>query len=244
MEPDLSKIRIILVEPKGAFNIGSVARVMKNMGITELALINPANYHNDDAYKASVGARDVLEKALVFSTLEDAIKDTNLVIGTTRRAGKLRRIYCNVEELPEKIFPILNNGKVSILFGREESGLNNIETNLCNILVNIPSSNSFPSLNLSHAVAVICYKLFTSAIISNVPYISKPVENEEIEGLLDYVQSVFTDIGFFSKGSPDYVIPLFRKIFGRAFLDQEEINNLTYIFHRLYGLYKDKKEKN
>ena len=174
MPPDLKKIRIVLVEPRGQFNIGSVVRVMKNMGLYELALVNPADFHNNETYKASVGARDLLNKALVFPTLEDAIKDTSLVIGTTRRAGKLRRLFCSIEELPEKLFPVLKEGKAAILFGREESGLTTRETDLCNILVNIPSSKSFPSLNLSHAVAVVCYKLFTDAMIHRVPYISRP----------------------------------------------------------------------
>jgi len=243
MEVDLTRIRIVLVEPRGHFNIGSVARVMKNMGLSELALIRPVAFHTDQTYKAAVGARDLVVKALVFDSLEEAIRDTNLVVGTTRRAGKLRRLFCSVEELPEHIFPAINEGRVAILFGREESGLTNKETDQCNILVNIPSSKNFPSLNLSHAVAVVCYKLFTDAMVSRVPYISNPVTNAEIEGLLDYIQSIFTDVGFFSKGSPDYVIPLFRKIFGRALLDQEEINNLTHIFHRLYGLCISKGER-
>ena len=246
-EPNLDNIRIVLVNPKGPFNIGSVARVMKNMGIHELALVQPVEFHTDEAYQGAVGARDVLEKALVFESLEDAVKDVNLVVGTTRRTGKSRRLFCSVEELPEVIFPVLKNGKVAILFGREESGLTNRETDLCSILVNIPASKSFPSLNLSHAVAVVCYKIFTDAMVKKVPDISRPVPVAEIEGLLDYIQRVFTEIGFFTKGTPDYVIPLFRKIFGRALLDEEELKNLTYIFHRLYGLCREnrgsKKEK-
>ena len=241
MPPKLGNIRIILVEPQGPFNIGSVVRIMKNMGLSELAMVNPADFHNPETYRASVGARDVLNKALVFTTLEEAIRDTHLVIGTTRRAGKLRRLFCSVEELPEKVFPVLQKGKAAILFGREESGLTNRETDLCNILVNIPSNKNFPSLNLSHAVAVVCYKLFTESMIRRVPYISNPVSNEEVEGLLDYIQSVFADIGFFSKGNPDYVISLFRRIFGRALLDEDEIGNLTHIFHRLHGLSKRNK---
>ncbi len=238
MEPNLKNVKIVLVEPKGSFNIGSVVRVMKNMGLSGLALINPADYQNEEAYKASVGARDILDGGQVFPTIEEAIKDTHLVVGTTRRSGKSRRIFCSVEELPEKIFPVLRDGKVSILFGREDNGLSKRETDLCSILVNIPASKSFPSLNLSHAVAVVGYKLFTDAMVARVPYISDPVSNAEIEGLLDYLQSIFTDLGFFSKGTPDYVIPLFRKIFGRALLDGEEVDNLTYIFHRLHGLFK------
>ena len=243
MSPDLSKIRIVLVEPRGSFNIGSVVRVMKNMGLSDLALVNPADFHNDETYKASVGARDILNNALVFERVEDAVRDTNLVVGTTRRAGKLRRIFCSVEELPEKVFPVLKDGTAAILFGREECGLTNAETEICNILVNIPSEKKFPSLNLSHAVAVVCYKLFTDAMVFRIPYISDPVSNAEIEGLLDYIESVFTDIGFFSKGTPDYVIPLFRRIFGRSLLNQEEIQHLSHIFHRLYGLCAARRER-
>jgi len=243
MDPDLSNIRIMLAQPRGAFNIGSVARIMKNMGMSELALVDPVDFHNNEAYQGAVGARDVLDSALVFNTVGEAIKDVNLVVGTTRRGGKSRRIFCSVEELPELVFPVLKEGKVAILFGREDKGLYTKETDFCSILVKIPSSSGFPSLNLSHAVAVVCYKLFTDAMVCRVPDISKPVTNAEIEGLLDYLQSVFTDIGFFSKGTPDYVIPLFRKIFGRALLDQEEIKNLTFIFHRLHGLCRSKREK-
>jgi tRNA (cytidine32/uridine32-2'-O)-methyltransferase len=236
MEAGLENIRIVLTEPEGAFNIGSVARVMKNMGLDDLALVNPVDFKNDSGYRGAVGARDLLEKATLFRTLKDAISDAALTVGTTRRVGRQRRIFCSLEELPEKVFPVLADGKVAVVFGREQSGLKNSETDLCHILVNIPSSKSFPSLNLSHAVAVVCYRLFTFAIVSEVPYIAEPAPIEEMEGLLDYIQSVFKDLGFFTKGSPRYVTTLFRKIFGRAMLDHEEIENLTHVFHRLQGL--------
>ncbi len=238
MEPDLNAIRIVLVEPQGSFNIGSVARIMKNMGLSTLALVRPVDFRTDEAYRAAVGAKEILEKAHVYGSLQEAIRDSNLVVGTTRRSGKLRRVCCNVEELPERIFQ--TSGTVSILFGREKSGLTNPEADICNMLVSIPADKNFPSLNLSHAVAVVCYTLFTSAVVYRLPYISKPAANAEIEGLLDYVYTVFADIGFFSKGAPNYVISLFRKIFGRALLSEEEVQNLTFIFHRLHGLTKEK----
>jgi TrmH family RNA methyltransferase len=240
MQSGLRNIRIILVEPEGPFNIGSVARIMKNMGVEELALVKPAEYDRDDAYRAAVGARELLDGAMVFDSLTAGIRDANLVVGTTRRAGKLRRLFCSVEELPERVFPVAREGKVAILFGRERDGLTNQETDLCNILVNIPANESFPSLNLSHAVAVVCYKLFVEDMISRVPYLSRPVANAEVEGLLDYIECVFADLGFFTKGSPRYVVSLFRQIFGRALLDEEEVQNLTHIFHRLHGLCREK----
>jgi len=212
------------------------------MGLSDLALVAPAEYKNDDGYCGAVGARDVLDNAHVFPSLPDAVTGQSLVVGTTRRAGRFRRIYCSVEELPEKVFPVLaGGGSVSIVFGRERSGLRSSETDLCHLLVNIPSSSGFPSLNLSHAVAVVCYTLFTFAMMREVPFIAKPAPSDEVEGLLDYLQSVFADLGFFSKGSHRYVTVLFRRIFGRAMLDHEEIENLTYVFHRLHGLCKSKR---
>ncbi len=239
MESALQNIRIVLVRPEGPFNIGSVARVMKNMGLFELALVAPTEYKNDNGYCGAVGARDVLDNALVFPTLKEAVAEQALVVGTTRRAGRYRRIYCSVEGLPEKVFPVLaGGGSVAIVFGREQSGLKSNETDLCHLLITIPASTSFPTLNLSHAVAVVCYKLFTFAMMREVPFIAKPAPSDEIEGLLDYLHSVFADLGFFSKGSNRYVTILFRRIFGRAMLDHEEIENLTHIFHRLHGLCK------
>ena len=168
------------------------------------------------------------------------MQDTHIVVGTTRRAGKSRRIFCNVEELPGRIFPVLSKGKAAILFGREDNGLSTVETDLCNLLVTIPANDSFPSLNLSHAVAVVGYVLFTNATVCSVPDVLNPAPNAEVEERLDYMESIFSDMGFFSKGTSDYVIPLFRRIFGRALLGDEEIKNLTYIFHRFHGLYKRK----
>jgi TrmH family RNA methyltransferase len=242
MESALRNVRIVLVGSEGPFNIGSVARVMKNMGLFELALVAPVEYKNNDGYCGAVGARDVLDNALVFPTLKEAVAGQALVVGTTRRAGRYRRIYCSVEQLPEKVFPVLAGGRVAIVFGREQSGLKSNETDLCHLLVTIPSSAGFPSLNLSHAVAVVCYKLFTFSMMSEVPFIVKPATSDEIEGLLDYLQSVFADLGFFSKGSHRYVTTLFRRIFGRAMLDHEEIENLTHVFHRLHGLCKSNRE--
>jgi len=238
----LGSIRIVLVEPEGPFNIGSVARVMKNMGFSDLALVKPVDYHNDEAYKGAVGARGVLESAAVYDTLEEALSGESLVVGTTRRAGRWRRIGCSLEELPGRILRGTASGGVSILFGRERCGLSSMETDLCNLLVSIPASRSFPSLNLSHAVALVCYTLFTSWHGKRIDPVTKTVSQDDIEGLLVYMEEVFSDMGFFSKGSSRYVIPLFRKVFGRALLNEEELKSLDFIFKRMHGLSRENRE--
>jgi tRNA/rRNA methyltransferase len=229
---------------------------MKNMGLEDLALVNPAPFHNDDGYKGAVGARGVLNGAKLFTCVADAVGGSNLVVGTTRRAGKLRKISCGAEELPGRIFPLLGAGRVSILFGREESGLTTDEAALCNLLVSVTANPGFPSLNLSHAVAIVCYELhkaFAQAAAgaagdsevrrAGVAFVPRPASREEIEGLLEYIRSSFEAMGFFSKGTPDYVIPLFRRVFGRSLADREEVKNLAHVFHRLYGLFNEKKAR-
>jgi tRNA/rRNA methyltransferase len=246
MKPDLDRVRIVLVEPQGAFNIGSVARVMMNMGFSDLALVNPVEFRNDDGYRGAVNAKPLLNGARVFPSIADAVGDTNLVVGTTRRRGKQRKIHCCAEDLSGYVFPLLHEGRVSILFGREESGLTTDEAKLCSILASIPASPGHPSLNLSHAVAIICYRLFVDADDAGCEILNpvrRPADNRELEELVEYIEFAFGEMGFFSKGPPDYVVPLFRRIFGRALLDQEEIGNLSHIFHRLYGLFLEKSRR-
>jgi TrmH family RNA methyltransferase len=258
LSADLSRVRIVLVEPRGAFNIGSVARVMKNMGLEDLALVNPVPFHNDEGYRGAVGARSVLNGAKLFTGLTDAVAGSNLVVGTTRRTGKLRKIVCGVRQLPGRVIPMLGKGRVSILFGREESGLTTEEATLCNLLVSITANPDFPSLNLSHAVAIVCYELFSAAVADRGPrahgtvrrsggaaaaFVQDPASREEIEELLDYIRVSFGEMGFFTKGTPDYVIPLFRRIIGRSLAEREEVNNLSHVFRRLHGLFREKKSE-
>jgi tRNA/rRNA methyltransferase len=234
--PDLTSVRIVLVEPGGAFNIGSVARAMKNMGFSDLGLVNPAEYRTDEAFRGAVGARDVLESAGVFGSIGEAVRDAALVVGTTRRTGSSRPASCTLEELPARLLPVTFEGRAAILFGREQSGLKTSETDLCNLLVRIPSSSTFPSLNLSHAVLLVCYRLFTASAGEHLLSVAGPASNERVEELIAYIHDAFSEIGFFSKGSSGYVVNLFRRVFGRALLNEEEVEHLGHIFSRLRGL--------
>ena len=241
MTGKLEKVRIVLVEPEGPFNIGSVARVMKNMGLSRLALVNPVDFHNDEAYKGAVGAKDLLHGAVVYGSLEEAVADESLVVGTTRRAGRWRQVGCGLEDLPARIMGA--GSSISILFGRERCGLSSDETDLCNLLVSIPASKSFPSLNLSHAVALVCYTLFTASGAERIDPVVGAVSQSRIEELLRYLETVLSDMGFFAKGSSRYVVPLFRRVFGRALMNEEELENMTFIFKRIHGLSRENRKR-
>ncbi|HET8689811.1 MAG TPA: RNA methyltransferase, partial [Methanosarcina sp.] len=155
------EIRVILVEPMYQGNVGSVARAMKNFGYTDLVLVNPCKLEGE-ARAMSSHARDVLEGARITSTLEEAVKGANLLIGTTGVASSktgehIRLPLYTPKELKEKLKGC--SGTIAILFGREDSGFRNDELKSFDMLITVPTSEIYPIMNLSHAVAVVLYEL-------------------------------------------------------------------------------------
>ncbi len=157
--------RVVLVEPHYAGNVGSVARLLKNFSIHELALVNPLVHHlSEEALTWAVHAKDVLERALIFKTLEEAVEDSAVVVGTTAKPNEktIRRTPIDPRKMAEILEPYWHSEeRVSIVFGREPSGLTNEELDLCDFTVTIPTSQEYPALNLSHSVAVVLYELYT-----------------------------------------------------------------------------------
>jgi tRNA/rRNA methyltransferase len=124
-------VSIILVEPQYPGNIGMVCRAMKNMGLNELRLVNPCDYNHPEAYKFAVSARDLLDRAAVFSSLSEALADSPLSIGTTRRHGKYRPEIISPEQVAQRILPEMHQHRAALVFGREDSGLTTDELSLC-----------------------------------------------------------------------------------------------------------------
>ncbi len=156
--------RVVLVEPYYAGNIGSVARLCMNFDIPELYLVNPHESPlSEEALKWAVNAKPVLEQAKVFTSLEKAVEGSALIVGTTAKPNEKfsRRVPITPREFADLVADYWNSKEVvSILFGREPSGLTNEELELADITVTIPTSRRYPAMNLSHAVAVILYELF------------------------------------------------------------------------------------
>src|SRR5512135_1945807 len=153
-------VYFVLVEPKEPGNIGASARAIKNMGFRKLCLVKPPPEMSDEGRWFARNAHDVLDAAEVFDSVEEAIRDKAVVVGTTRRKGKRRGVIMPVEKGVVRIRDIAINNKVAILFGRETRGLFNEEVEECGFMLSIPSSRLQPSLNLSHAVLIVAYELF------------------------------------------------------------------------------------
>ncbi len=153
------KIAIILVSPENPDNIGAVARAVKNMGFVDLRLVKPPETWRTKAKKMAMSAEDILKKGEAYASLQDAIQDLGLVIGTTRRLGGHRGTFLAFDKAVSKVRGSSHQQKIGIVFGRESKGLANEDSALCDHLVTIPTGPSYPSLNLAQAVMVVLFAL-------------------------------------------------------------------------------------
>lgn len=224
---NLENISIILVNTKTPGNIGSIARCMMNTGLSRLILVRPTDHKNSEALKMAAGAHGILERAEVVPTLKDALVGQGLVLGTTRRAGSCRKNLFNPREAAERVIPLLSQNRVALVFGREVNGLDNEDIALCHELISIPSSDNFPSLNLSHAVMVVAYEMFMAGG-AKLPYMKrqKLADAADLENFYEQLEQTVGEIRFFNKQNPKHIMFAFRQMFGRARLDAREVRIL------------------
>ncbi len=171
----------ILVEPAVPGNIGSAARAIKTMGFSKMRLVNPGDHLADEARWLAHGSNDILEKAVVFSTFEDAVKDLDLVIGTTAKKRSVASEYFHSSEVPGMINEKGETAqKIGIVFGREESGLHNEELQLCHIASSVPLASPYPSINLAQSVMVYAYTLSPFVLNQEVELQDQELEPNEM----------------------------------------------------------------
>ncbi len=188
-------ISIILVAPQMGENIGAVARAMKNFDIYDLRIVDPRDgWPNEKAVSMSVGAFDLIANARIFSSVVDAISDLSYVYAATATSRDMNKEYVFSRDLKDDIPKI---GKVGIMFGRENCGLNNQEISYANKIVTIDTNLSFSSLNIAHSVAVICYELFQARMQSR-PYVQQILaRNDELEYFYEHLFNSLEERKFF-----------------------------------------------
>ncbi len=219
---------IILVRPLFSGNLGSVARAMKNMGLKDLKLVRPKAVATDlEARKMAAHAKDVLQRAKVYESLPQALKGYDLVVGTSRRRGKERSNWTTPRTFAEAASRLPPRHKVAILFGPEDSGLENEEVQLCQKIITIPSHPSFASLNLAQAVMVVAYELFLASEKSSrgIPGKAekKPAKLESVEAMYEDLGLLLREIGFLNKQNPKHLMRLLRHLFNRARPTDKEV---------------------
>lgn len=229
---NLDSISILLVRPKFHENIGSVARAMKNMGLSRLIVVNGCSPLHPNAYKLASGAEDILERAEEFFTLREAISEMGCVVGTTSRGGKERHPLLTPETLAKKLIPLSLKNSIGLAFGSEKEGLTSDELFLCHLYVRIPSMESFPSLNLAQAVMVVCYELFQASL--EIP--KQPIllaQAEQLERMFEHMEKTLIQIGFLDSNHPKRIIRVLRKLFGRSQMDDREVQILQGIWSQM-----------
>jgi tRNA/rRNA methyltransferase len=234
MEDMLNKIDIVIVNPRNNGNIGSLCRAMKTMGFSSLSVIGKTDVVDEESKVMAVHAIDILKNIKYFNDLDNAVSGSGLVAGITRRRGKKRKYFSILpEELADHI--LKDNGRKSLVFGNEESGLSDTELSKCNLSVYIPSSEKFPSLNLSHAVQIICYSIFRKIAEADFPHYT-PVSKEKLDRLVNVISSSLKNIGFFKQVDSSDMEMFFRDIFARAGLSGRETKRLEVVFRKISGL--------
>jgi len=228
-------VRIVLVRPRDARNVGSACRAMKSMGITSLGIVPDELLDPTQARTLAHNATEVLERAMMYPTLAEAVKDAVLVAGTTRRRGKNRKYFSIFpEQLGERV-AALGAGTVAVLFGNEETGLTDEELSVCHLAVGIPAAKELPSLNLSHAVQIVCYEIFRARSMGHLTPFA-PVSVAELDALVSVITRSLKRIGFFHLVGPEQMGVFFKDILGRAGLSVNEAKRLGVTFRKIAGL--------
>ena len=238
--------RVVLVGTQHPGNIGSAARAMKTMGLGRLALVAPRRFPDPEANALAAGAGDVLEEASVHATLAEALADCRLVIATTARQRSVPMPELDPREAAARLLAAAASGPVALVFGRERTGLENEELQLCHAAVCIPANPEYSSLNLAMAVQVLAYE-WRQAWLAAQPRPAMAASEDELPAPHGQLESFFAHLGQFldeidfHKGkAPETVTQRLRRLFLRAAPDPRELRILRGILSDTQRLLKER----
>ena len=239
----LAKLCIILVRPKYSGNIGATARAMDNFGVQDLRLVEPPAFHRQEADTMAVHARGVLDRLRIYPSLREASADCQRVIGTTCRSGLYREGGRAPRSLAAELVPALDLNRSALVFGPEDTGLTNADLRYCHGVATIPTAAHFRSLNVAQAVLICCYELFLAGrdTATGDPSTARyPGDGDESvhaaarelalaerqEFMYDKLQQALLKLGFLHRDNPDHIMMAFRRILGRAGLEDRDVRIL------------------
>ncbi|MCL9651381.1 tRNA (cytosine(32)/uridine(32)-2'-O)-methyltransferase TrmJ [Pantoea agglomerans] len=245
----LQNIRIVLVETSHTGNMGSVARAMKTMGLTNLYLVNPLVKPDSQAISLAAGASDVIGDAKIVDSLDEAIAGCSLVVGTSARSRSLPWPMLDARECGVKSVEESQQAPVALVFGRERVGLTNDELQKCHYHVAIQANPEYSSLNLAMAVQIIAYEV-RMAWLQAQEQASPPPQYEEspyplvddLERFYQHMEQMMLNSGFIREANPGQVMSKLRRLYTRARPERDELNILRGMLSSFEKRKNDKKE--
>ncbi len=234
-------IYIVFVEPESPGNIGFLARTMKNFGFSNLVLINPGKIENETYYHA-MHARDVISECRTYNSLEEFASEEGIdfMVGTTGVAGGSYNIQ-RIAVTPEQLADSMNiNGKLALIFGREGNGLSNHEIASCDLVVSIPTHESYPIMNVSHAASIILYELFKKEKKYPVEDLGEASLMEK-ESLIFSMDEIINKLDYPNHKNKNASI-VFRRLLGRSFISGREAHTLKGTLRRIKNRLKNNQE--
>lgn len=229
----LGRVRIVLSHTSHPGNIGAAARAMKTMGLSRLVLVNPKCFPDPEAVSRAVGADDVLDRAVVCSSLDEALSGCVFALAASARHRSLGPEPMQAREAAPVVLSRAAEGDVALVFGNETAGLSNAEVQRCQATAFIPANPEYTSLNLGAAVQLLCYELRLAAFAGRPPVITKTIPfasplatNDDVERFYAHLERVMIATEFLDPNQPKRLMPKLRRLFGRSELERDEINIL------------------
>lgn len=231
----LDGVRIVLVHTSHPGNIGAAARAMKTMGLSQLALVRPKYFPHPDAEALAAGGIDVLQRATVFDSLDEALKGTTLVVGSTARSRDLPHETVDCREACRRLMSQAQTGAVvALVFGAERTGLTIEEVTRCQLMATIGAAPEYPSLNLAQAVQLFAYELRLHAGQALAPSAAGDAATyEQLESFYAHLEEVLRELRFLDDKHPGRMMRRLRRLFARARLEQEEVNILRGVLRAI-----------
>ncbi len=235
-----SLVRIVLIDPSHPGNIGSVARAMKNMALSDLVLVRPRFFPHPDCAVLAAGADDVIAGARVVQSVQEAVADCGLVAGTTSRPRHLNWEFLTPRDLAAQVAALAPQTRAALLFGSERYGLANEDLDVCHVLVRIPANAEYCSLNLAMAVQLLSYELLVARTHpTSLTQVERPLANgQQMELMYEHLARVMDVVGFEDRNGEGHLMTRVRRLFNRAQPDQNEINILRGLFTAIEGTHR------
>jgi TrmH family RNA methyltransferase len=233
----MPNLRIVLVEPQEAGNVGAVARAMKNFGFDDLVIVGQHPQLLPVAGWWASGADDLLERATFKATLADAIGDAHVTVATTSMRGRTTPADFTPRQLKNELGSLADDQTMALVFGREDSGLTREELMACQRTAYIPTNDAFPTMNLAQSACVFCFAL-SSIERATAPRQLPPAAL--VERMHEQFRSLLLEAGFLHANNPDRIYDDLRAIFGRASLDEREVTIFLGMIRQLEWAMKNR----